>query len=59
MNLPLTLTKTHAWTRAVRGFTLARRGITRRLHPRSPVDDQALVRPRHYPLAPAPNWTTS
>lgn len=49
MNLPLALTKPHAWTRAVRGFKLARRGITRRLHPRPPVDDQGRVRPRHYP----------
>ena len=49
MNEPLALTKTHVWARGVRDFRLVRRGITRRLHPQPPVDDQGRVRPRHYP----------
>lgn len=48
MNVPLALTKTHVWARVVRDFRLARRGISRRLHPQLP-DDQGRVRPRHYP----------
>jgi hypothetical protein len=49
MNVPLALTKTHAFARGVRDFRLARRGITRHLHPSPPVDDHGRVRPRHYP----------
>jgi hypothetical protein len=49
MNVALALTKTHVWALGGRDFRLARRAITRRLHPRPPVDDQGRVRPRHYP----------
>ncbi|OBJ87786.1 hypothetical protein A5640_06130 [Mycobacterium asiaticum] len=49
MNVPLALTKTRVWARAVRNFRLARRGFVRRLHPPPPVDDHGHVRPRHYP----------
>lgn len=48
MNVPLTLSMTHVWAWGVRDFRLARRGITRLLHPQLP-GDQGRVRPRHYP----------
>lgn len=57
MNVPISLTKTHLWRRAVRDIRLASRGIAKRMHQGRPID-QGRVRPRHYPLALAPTWTT-
>ncbi|WP_236724418.1 hypothetical protein, partial [Mycobacterium avium] len=48
MNVPISLTKTHLWRRAVRDIRLASRGIAKRMHQGRPID-QGRVRPRHYP----------